>query len=78
MIPVKSDVISIPGTPEVHEVTGDLDGNPIFLGRMCANSKHGGLDVSDDPGWWPGVARPETWRPSRVRAILWMEERKGL
>lgn len=78
VVPVEQTLLSGPLSDEVVEVVGVMDGQPMFFGRMCANRLRGGYDVSSDPAWWPGNGRPQGWRPSRERAIRWMQERKGL
>lgn len=77
-LPVEKTVISDPLFDAVYEVIGNLDGQPIFLGRMVRNPVRGGFSASTDRYWWPRSWKDGVWKPTEERAIRWMQEHKGL
>jgi hypothetical protein len=75
-LPVEKTVIYGPVAMPVYEVTGNLDGQPIFLGLLVQNAFRGGFDASTKEV--PEGRDDWTWKPDEERAIRWMQELKGL
>lgn len=75
-LPVEKTVISGPVAVPVFAVTGNLDGQPIFLGLLVRNTSRGGFDATTKES--PEGRDDWTWKDSEERAIRWMQELKGL
>jgi len=76
-ISVRMNVVAFTGRlVPIYEVIGNLDGTPIFLGRMVRNDRIGGVNTSHQEGALPD--RTWTWIPSEEKAVRRMVEHKSL